>query len=233
MSSTSSGFDSRWENQIYSEQKHINKYPFGELVPHVMRKFAKDLRAGRPLKALELGCGTGNNLLFLAREGFDTVGVDGSASAVQRAKDFLSQEGQSAQVTVMDFTQLEFEDSSFDFILDRQSISCLTPPLLPALNEQITRLLKPEGYFLSFAYSDRHGSITHDQGKELESHLWGHFKSGPFADMGRVILFSKELLVQTLMKGFRIEYLKHHQVDLLVPDERNEYAEWICLGQKI
>lgn len=25
-------FDTNWENEIYSQEKHINRYPYGELV---------------------------------------------------------------------------------------------------------------------------------------------------------------------------------------------------------
>jgi methylase of polypeptide subunit release factors len=36
----------------------------------------------RPGRALDLGCGTGTNVLYLAQHGFDVVGVDISSRAI-------------------------------------------------------------------------------------------------------------------------------------------------------
>ena len=86
-------FDPHWETEIYSQRRHVNRYPFGELVSFVMQLYAGELRSGRKLKALELGSGSGNNLAFLSREGFETYGIDGSPSACSLAREFLEKQG--------------------------------------------------------------------------------------------------------------------------------------------
>ena len=40
-----------------------------------------------PCKALELGCGTGDNAVWLAQHGFDVVGIDASDIAIEKAKE--------------------------------------------------------------------------------------------------------------------------------------------------
>src|SRR5215212_4846868 len=37
-------------------------------------------------RALDLGCGTGTNAIYLAKHGFDTLGVDYVASAIETAR---------------------------------------------------------------------------------------------------------------------------------------------------
>ena len=39
-----------------------------------------------PGRALDLGCGTGTNVIYLKQHGFDAVGVDWSARAIDRAR---------------------------------------------------------------------------------------------------------------------------------------------------
>src|SRR5262245_48124825 len=39
-----------------------------------------------PCRAIDMGCGTGANAVWLALRGFDVVGVDFSAIAIQRAQ---------------------------------------------------------------------------------------------------------------------------------------------------
>ena len=74
----------QWE-EIYSDPQtaHKNKYPTELVVSTVFRNFKT--RAG--LKALDLGCGWGNNLRFLRDAGFDAYGIEISRTAVESMRD--------------------------------------------------------------------------------------------------------------------------------------------------
>ena len=68
-------WDKGWD-KIFSTQEW-GKYPGEELIRFIARNFyaapnRKDIRI------LEVGCGTGANLWFLAKEGFNAFGIDGS-----------------------------------------------------------------------------------------------------------------------------------------------------------
>lgn len=39
-----------------------------------------------PCRAIDLGCGTGANAVFLAQQGFEVTGVDCAASAIENAR---------------------------------------------------------------------------------------------------------------------------------------------------
>ena len=73
-------FDSNWEKEVYSKNKQINEYPFEWIVSSSKRYISKY----KNKKVVELGSGTGNNLLFFNKLGFkEVVGIEGSKSAVK------------------------------------------------------------------------------------------------------------------------------------------------------
>jgi len=81
--------------------------------------------AGRPTpgRALDLGCGTGTNALYLARHGWDVIGVDFSPLAIRRAEEKRAAVASGASgVTFLqgDVSALDTIGVSgqFDFVLD-------------------------------------------------------------------------------------------------------------------
>jgi SAM-dependent methyltransferase len=72
----------------------------------------------QPCKAIDLGCGTANNAIFLAQHRFDVTGTDYSSAAVALCR----QRGAAAHVNVMwiedDLTNLQHVKGSFDLLVD-------------------------------------------------------------------------------------------------------------------
>ena len=56
----------------------------------------------RPCKTLEFGCGTGDNAIWLAQQGFDVVAVDASPIAIERAKEKAGKAGVNCDFRVVD-----------------------------------------------------------------------------------------------------------------------------------
>ncbi|MBI2830315.1 MAG: class I SAM-dependent methyltransferase, partial [Chloroflexi bacterium] len=40
----------------------------------------------KPCRAIDLGCGTGANAIYLAQHGFDVTGIDFSEAAIEKAR---------------------------------------------------------------------------------------------------------------------------------------------------
>ena len=91
------------------------------ITPPEVRAFIESDTAPSVGRALDLGCGTGTNALYLARKGWQVVGVDYSNTAIEAASEKLDGEGISgvsfhrADVTRLGRTVIE---GPFDFILD-------------------------------------------------------------------------------------------------------------------
>lgn len=87
-----------WD-ELYSERDRI----WSGNVNQAMADVVADLPirpedADGPLRALDLGCGEGGDAIWLARAGWDTVGIDISAVAVERARQAAESHGLEQQV---------------------------------------------------------------------------------------------------------------------------------------
>lgn len=76
--------------------------------------------SGVPGRALDLGCGTGANAIYLASEGWEVVGVDFVPEAIDTAKTRAQSTGSTASFVVADVTRLRQAGvrGPFDLIMD-------------------------------------------------------------------------------------------------------------------
>src|SRR5260370_439719 len=72
-----------------------------------------------PCRALELGCGTGANAVWLAQQGFDVTGIDLSPIAIERALERAAQAAVTVQFLESDVTALPALAAPFGFFFDR------------------------------------------------------------------------------------------------------------------
>jgi SAM-dependent methyltransferase len=73
----------------------------------------------KPCKAIDIGCGTGDNAIWLAQQGFDVVGIDTSAFAIEKAKEKASKANNRCTFIIGDFLTSHIEGAPFGFIFDR------------------------------------------------------------------------------------------------------------------
>lgn len=113
-----------WED-IFSTRSW-GMYPGEDLIRFVARTFSLGEPTQRPEAILEIGCGPGANLWFLAREKFRVFGIDGSASAIAKAQARLDAEFPSwtGEVVVGDFLKLPWADASFEALIDNEAVYC-------------------------------------------------------------------------------------------------------------
>lgn len=136
-----------WDQRFYHGR--YNKYPFSDVVTFVFRSFSK-IEDKSQVKILDLGCGGAHHLMFLAAEGFDYHGVDGSAESVQIAKDRLSAAGFGSDTIVKGYLEeLPYPDGMFDAVIDRGAITCNAKSAIPPIVAETRRVLKPGGLFYS------------------------------------------------------------------------------------
>lgn len=75
-------------------------------------------RGGFRGKVLDLGCGSGENSLFLASKGLDVVGVDRVPAAIERAKAKAQERGLNVTFQVGDALNSNTLGKAYDSILD-------------------------------------------------------------------------------------------------------------------
>lgn len=110
------------------------------------------VRSSQPGAALDLGCGTGTNLVYLAQHGWQVSGIDFALKAVEMAKRRLAREHCQGSVLVGDVTHLEAIQGPFDLILDIGCYHSVAPSGRERYRSSLPRLLKNGGTFLLYAH---------------------------------------------------------------------------------
>jgi 2-polyprenyl-3-methyl-5-hydroxy-6-metoxy-1,4-benzoquinol methylase len=110
------------------------------------------LATNSPGRALDLGCGTGTNVISLAKHGWKVTGIDFIAKAIRTAKRKAAKEGVTADFLTGDVTKLDGIQEQFDFILDMGCYHSLDQPGMQAYQNNINLLLKPGGTFLLYLF---------------------------------------------------------------------------------
>ena len=105
--------------------------------------------AVKPCRALDLGCGTGTNVLFLAQRGFNATGVDLSEVAVQRAREKALAAGVAANFVCGSVLELPDPGAPFGFVFDRGCFHMLAKEQRDRFVGQLRGVTQPDSvYFL-------------------------------------------------------------------------------------
>ena len=111
-----------------------------------------ETQAQAPGRALDLGCGTGTNVIYLARHGWETIGVDYVGKAISAARNKARQAGVNAQFFQHDVTHLDFLAPPFDLAVDIGCFHSLNPEQHTNYVAGLVRLLRPGAIYLLYAF---------------------------------------------------------------------------------
>lgn len=108
-------------------------------------------------RALDLGCGTGTNSIYLAQHGLSVVGVDFSPKAIAIARDKARRAGVAIEFHVADVTRLDSLGvrEPFDYVLDLGCFHAIDETGRARYAEQLARLTRPGSVFMLYAFSPR------------------------------------------------------------------------------
>lgn len=166
-------FDATWE-KIFQIKKW-GRYPSEEIVRFISAVF-RDVSDRRMLRLLDLGCGGGAHTWFLAREGFETYGIDGSESGIRQARSLLEQDGLNAHLTVGDFTHLGYPGGYFDGVIDSSAVQHNRMNDIQTIHKEIWRVLKPGGRFCAIMINTKTTGWSHAD--KLEEGTFQNFTGG-------------------------------------------------------
>jgi len=103
-----------------------------------------------PARAIDIGCGTGTNLITLTNAGWQVTGFDFAPRAITIAKRKARQAGIQAEIFMDDATEMKNVRGQFELALDLgcfHGIENKTDYLI-----QLTRILAPKGYWLMYGF---------------------------------------------------------------------------------
>ena len=196
-------------NKVFQEHEW-GRWPSEELVRFVGRHF-RDCHRNSRLRALEVGCGTGANLVFLAKEGFQTVGMDGSDVALKRARGRLQEEGLLANLHLGDVVKLPFPDAEFDLVADVECIYANSWEDSRRIIREVHRVLKPGGMFLSITFSTK--TFGYGQGESLpqEPNTFAKLERGALKKGYGIIRFTAREDIGELYSPFQVESVDYQE----------------------
>jgi SAM-dependent methyltransferase len=119
------------------------------ITPPELVQFCQDHPAGR---ALDLGCGTGTNLVYLARAGWQVTGVEFALKAVRLARRKLRVTGLPGTVLQGDAARVTLPSDPFTLILDIGCFHGLPADSRPAYRQQVFDHLAAGGTFLIYLH---------------------------------------------------------------------------------
>jgi len=114
---------------------------------------------------LDLGTGPGTQAMQITKLGFEVVGSDVSDHAIKRTQDLYPE----TQYVVDDILNSEFNDNEFDFIFDRGVFHVFEQDKIPAYLNQVTRILKKNGFLFLKCMSVEEKGMKEGQGPYLYS----------------------------------------------------------------
>ncbi|KAA8997709.1 SAM-dependent methyltransferase TehB [Affinibrenneria salicis] len=109
------------------------------------------LRHVSPCRALDLGCGSGRNALYLNKMGFDVAACDKNASGIDSLNAMIKSEGlRRITAGVYDINEAAI-DTQYGFILSTVVMMFLAPTRIPAIIDNMQQSTLAGGYNLIVA----------------------------------------------------------------------------------
>jgi SAM-dependent methyltransferase len=151
---------------------------------------------------LDVGCGTGEHVLYLAARGHDAWGLDLAPLAIEAARRKAAKRHVRATFLVADVFNLRSLDRTFDTVIDSGLLHVFTPELRPRFVASLADAIVPGGTYFVLGYADD------DPGR------------GPPG-------FSPDGLRAAFVDGWQINYIRATQFEINeMPDHKNR--AWIA-----
>jgi SAM-dependent methyltransferase len=106
----------------------------------------------KPCRAIDLGCGTASNVIYLAQHGFDVTGVDFSPAAIEMGRVRAREAGVEVTFIEDDLTNLQHINDTFDLLVDYGTLDDLNLPRRDLYVENVLPLAHQRSLFLLYCF---------------------------------------------------------------------------------
>jgi SAM-dependent methyltransferase len=97
-------------------------------------------------RVVDLGCGSGRHAVFLARQGFEVLGIDNSPTALRMSRQWLVEDGLDAALLLADMRlPLPLRSGACEAVLSTQVIHHALLETVRATARELCRILRPGG----------------------------------------------------------------------------------------
>ena len=103
---------------------------------------------------LDVGCGTGENVLYLAEHGYAAAGVDVAPTAINKARAKAKRRGLNASFDVADALNLPTPEREFDTLIDSGLFHVFSDDERPRFRESLGRVVRSGGTYFLMCFSE-------------------------------------------------------------------------------
>lgn len=133
--------------------------------PDLMQLEAEGVLKGRSI--LDVGCGTGDNAIYLAQRGYRVAGIDFSSSAIKIAHRKAQDASVKVDFRVFDALKLSDFSETVESVIDYGLFHQFSGTQLKQYVNSLATVLQPEGRLIVQCFSDR--EPTREVGPRLVS----------------------------------------------------------------
>jgi SAM-dependent methyltransferase len=126
-------------------------WDIGAPQPEIVRLAEAGVISG---EIIDVGCGTGENALYLARRGLTVVGIDGAPTAIELAR-AKAEPGVSATFVVGDALALDRLERTFDVAIDCGLFHTFSDLQRGRFVTSLRQVVRPSGRYVMLCFSER------------------------------------------------------------------------------
>ena len=104
---------------------------------------------------LDVGCGTGENALYLAGRGHRVWGIDAAPTAIEKAQEKAKERGIQVTFLIRNTLNLDQIDRVFDTVIDSGFFHTLSDEERPCFIRNLSGVIKSGGQYFMLCFSDR------------------------------------------------------------------------------
>lgn len=160
-------FEEEWD-KFYADGTYVMWVPGECLVQFVAKEIERKKRKIK--RILDVGCGNGRHLVYLAKKGFNVCGIDISSKSLSITQNWLKQKRLHAELKKASVTEIPYPDKYFDVVICLGILDHILTQDVKKGIQEIERVLKPQGILFLGLRSDRDTECG--KGKEIEKNTF-------------------------------------------------------------
>jgi 2-polyprenyl-3-methyl-5-hydroxy-6-metoxy-1,4-benzoquinol methylase len=164
-------------------------------------------------RVLDVGCGSGENTLYLAALGCEVLGVDASSTAIAKAKQRAVERGSTAEFRVWNVFELQSLSMTFDTVLDSGMFQVFSDEERLLYVPSLASVLRSGGTYHLICCSE------HER-----------YARGPIYGPRAV---TQAEIRATFARGWNVNYIRHSMFETINLHPNNRVNAWLASISKL
>lgn len=173
-----------------------------------------------PGRAIDLGCGSGRNAIFLARRGFAVEAVDYSKAAVAWAAERVADAGVEVSLSCCNVFDMTLPSQSYDLVCDSGCFHHIAPHRRSRYVDLVVDALKPGAWFALTCFRPEGGSGYSDE--DVYEHR----------SLGGGLGYTEERLRQIWSRGLQVRLIRPMKEPAAGSGLFGRSFLWVLLAQR-